>query len=207
VRNCTDFAPLATEARVRAALRLEPEVRGYTRGDASGYTEHLVFTGRDALAAWDAGLLACNVIDSECSRTGGLMPPGLAAIPGMEKVHAHLRLAYVLSPLPEVSGAFGDLHCDPPMGSGWQYLVRGSKTWQCIDDAPVEGRASAFSRTQCQQMSCPPDMAAVALRARVLTTELRGGDFVSFPQNWPHAVMTSEPSIGLSGYMAVPTPR
>ena len=126
---------------------------------------------------------------------------------GAEKVHSNLRLAYVLSPLPGVIGEFGDLHSDPPMGSGWQYLARGHKTWHVVDDAAVKGRPSAFSRSQCQKMSSPPDMAAVALRARVMTTELRAGDFLSFPVSFPHAVLTHEATIGLSGYAAVPTPR
>ena len=205
VRACADFARCASEAAVRAQLRLEPEVRGYR--DVGGYTEHVVTTGSAALAGFDDATMAHNVIDAECRRPAELMPAALAATPGAQAVRAALRLAYVLSPVPAVHGEFGDLHQDPPMGSGWQYLSRGRKRWHCVDDAAVEGRASAFSRQQCRQMGSPPDMAAVAARARVLTAEICAGDFLSFPVSWPHAVATLEASVGLSGYGAVPTPR
>jgi hypothetical protein len=163
--------------------------------------------GRAALASFDDDTLRCNVIDSECSRPAALMPAALAASPGTDAVRASLRLAYVLSPMPAVAGAFGDLHCDPPMGSGWQFIARGRKRWHCVDDAKVQGRDSAYSRAQCRRVACPPDMAAVALTARVLTADIEAGDFLSFPVSWPHAVATLEASLGLSGYAAVPTPR
>ena len=205
VRACRDFATCASEAAVRAQMRLEPEVRGYCNDD--GYTDHVVTTGSVALARFDDASLRHNVIDSECRRPASLMPAALAATPGAEAVRAGLRLAYVLSPVPATPGEFGDLHADPPLGSGWQYLSKGRKRWHCVDDAAVEGRASAFSRQQCRQVGCPPDMGTVALRARVLTAEIAAGDFLSFPMNWPHAVATLEASLGLSGYGAVPTPR
>lgn len=201
VRSCADFAACASEAAVRTQMRLESEVRGYSANAG------VVTTGRVALASFDAHALACNVIDSECKRPAALMPLALAATPGIESVHSSLRLAYVLSPLPAVLGEFGDLHCDPPWGSGWQWLARGRKRWHCVDDAPVEGRTSAYSRAQCAALQSPPDMAQVARNARVLTATIEAGDFLSFPVSWPHAVATLEESIGLSGYMAVPTPR
>ena len=49
--------------------------------------------------------------------------------------------------------------------------------------------------------------AAVARSARVLTADIQAGDFLSFPVSWPHAVATLEASLGLSGYMAVPSKR
>ena len=205
VRACTDFAVCASETAVRQQLRLEPEVRGYR--DDGGYTEHVVTTGIAALASFDDQTLRHNVIDSECHRPASLMPAALAATPGADAVRASLRLAYVLSPVPATRGAFGDLHQDPPMGSGWQYLSRGRKRWHCVDDTAVEGRAPAFSRHQCRQVATPPDMGAVARTARVLTAEIAAGDFLSFPMSWPHAVATLEASLGLSGYGAVPTPR
>ena len=203
VRRCADFGGSCSEAAIRDALRAEPEVTGYR--DDAGYTDHVRQAGRDALASFDACELSCNVIDSQCRRPGSLIPAALAATPGADAVRPSLRLAYVLSPLPEVPGAFGDLHCDPPLGSGWQYLARGRKRWHCIDDAAVAGRASAYSRAQCRRVACPPDMASVALTARVMTAEIEAGDFISFPVSWPHAVATLEASLGLSGYAAVPT--
>jgi hypothetical protein len=82
------------------------------------------------------------------------------------------------------------------MGGGWQYLVLGHKRWHCIDD----GALQHFSRAACRLHPTPPDMARIALTARVLTAEIRAGDFLSFPVGWPHAVATLAPSLGLSGY-------
>ena len=121
----------------------------------------------------------------------------------MAGLPARLLLAYVLSPLSD--GAVGELHVDPPMGSGWQWLASGSKTWYVVDD--TANTPPLYSRQICRKMSQPPDMVAVALRARVLTCVLAPGDFVSFPCGWAHGVSTECASVGLSGYGAIPTPR
>jgi hypothetical protein len=224
VRRCADFAVTATEADVRAQLCLEEDVMGYRLEDG-GYTEHVHQSGAAALAAWDAGNAAdaaaaandddgssaqrvglrCNVIDSHATQAGGMLPRALRDTPGAGAVRARLRLAYVLSPLPAVAGAFGTLHCDPPLGSGWQYLARGRKRWHVIDDGATA--APAFSRASCRAHASPPDVVAIARVARVLTADISAGDFLSFPVNAAHAVATLEASLGLSGYMSIPTPR
>jgi hypothetical protein len=208
VRRCADFGATASEAAVRAQLRLEADVRGYREED--GVTERVHYTGRAALAAFDDGaaasgvapntppLLRCNVIDSQATRCGGMLPAAMRDTPGAAAVHSSYgSLCFVLSPLPAVAGAFGTLHCDPPLGSGWQYLARGRKVWHCIDEGAAAPRA--FDAAACKLHASPPDMAAVALVARVLTAEISAGDFLSFPVNWAHAVATLEASLGLSG--------
>jgi hypothetical protein len=209
VRACADFAATASEAAVRAQLQLEQDVKGYR--DDDGYYDHVHSSGAAALAAWDAANVAggvpltANVIDSEAQHPGTLLPAALRDTPGAAAVHASLRLGYVLSPLPDVAGACGTLHCDPPMGSGWQYLSRGRKRWHVIDDGATPARA--FSAAACKQHAIPPDMAAIARVARVLTADISAGDFLSFPVSAAHAVVTLEASLGLSGYMCIPTPR
>jgi hypothetical protein len=84
-------------------------------------------------------------------------------------------------------------------------LARGRKLWHVIDDAATATRA--FSRASCREHASPPDVAAIARVARVLTADISAGDFLSFPVNAAHAVATLEASLGLSGYMAIPTPR
>lgn len=49
-----------------------------------------------------------------------------------------------------------------------------------------------------------PDMVAIASRHEVWTALLLAGDFISVPVRWPHAVCTSEASVGVSGYGVVP---
>jgi len=216
VRNCLDFKTI-TSAVLRASLRLEREVTGYR--DDDGYTDHVKQSGVSALAAWDAEAAchaalgeapeppshgqACNVIDSECTRGATLLPSSLAHAPGSEAVSSRLRLAYVLSPVLRgaAGGSFGALHRDPPMGGGWQWLCVGKKLWHCVDEGPKGAEATQrFSRAECRKHSVPPDMAAVALTARVLTATISSGDFLSFPVHWAHAVATQEASMGLSGY-------
>lgn len=212
VRRCAAFAAVASEAAVRSHLRLEALVTGYR--DDGGYTDHVRATGAAALAAWEQSPSAAapNVIDSEATRPGSraLLPAALAAVPGSGAVPDRLRLAYVLSPLPGTAGDCGELHCDPPMGSGWQFLCRGRKTWFCVDEGARAGGVGGpprFTRQLCRAERVPPDMARVALTARVLTATTSAGDFLSFPVGWAHAVATLEPSIGLSGYGPVPSPR
>jgi hypothetical protein len=207
VRACADFAATASEAAVRAQLQLEQDVKGYR--DDDGYYDHVHSSGAAALAAWDAANVAggvpltANVIDSEAQHPGTLLPAALRDTPGADAVSARLRLAYVISPLPATAGDFGTLHCDPPLGSGWQFLAVGRKRWHCIDD----GAAQAFTRASCRRHRVPPDMVSIARTARVLTADISAGDFLSFPVGWPHAVATLDASLGLSGYMCSPTPR
>lgn len=220
VRSCRDFAP-ATSAAIRSSLRLEREVTGFR--DIAGYCDHVKQSGLEALASWDAGVEAarredageppqlceavgqtCNIIDSECTRHAGMLPAALRDSPGADAVSIRLRLAYVLSPvlLGASRGSFGDLHVDPPMGGGWQYLAQGVKQWALIEDGV--GPLQHYSRAACRKHSTPPDMALIAHTARVLTATLLAGDVISFPTGWPHAVATLEATLGLSGYHAAP---
>jgi len=198
VRGCLDFGASAPEASLRSLLRLEKEVKGYRESDGT----FAYMTGRDALTAWLAEALDMNVIDATVERGNSLRPAAMQAVPGVEDVNPRLLLAYVLSPMTTpIPGTCGSLHVDPPLGGGWQWLCVGQKTWFCIDDT-----AHAFSRAACRAHANPPDMAAVAVTARVLTATISAGDFLSFPKDWPHAVITHQKSLGLSGYMCSPTP-
>ena len=190
----------ASVADIRQALALEREVKG-SLPHACGYAYE---TGEEALRVFDTGRsdgTTMNVIDAECLRNDALLPAVLRELGAL--VNHHLLLAYVLSPY--ASGDIGPMHVDPPMGSGWQWLAYGDKTWYVVDD--TANLPPLYSRQACRKMNDPPDMAAVALRARVLTCVLAAGDFISFPCGWSHAVSTESASLGLSGYGCIPTPR
>lgn len=158
VRSCAEFAAVASEAAVRAQLALEADVTAY-RDDADGYTHHEHQSGASALAAWETSAstsYSLNIIDAEATRPGrALLPLSLQRLPGVELVSTHLRLAYVLSPVPSVVGSFGALHVDPPMGSGWQYLCRGRKTWHVVDASSTR----RYTRAGCRAERVPPDSA------------------------------------------------
>ncbi|KAK3275465.1 hypothetical protein CYMTET_16408 [Cymbomonas tetramitiformis] len=132
VRQSADFIACASEATIRAALTLEPEVKGFDARDGTfGY-----LPGRDALGLFDAGAGKLNIIDAEASlnttacNAADMLPAAMCNLPGAEVVNPRLRLAYVLSPLATVPGSLGHLHVDPLMGSGWQYIASGLKTWR-----------------------------------------------------------------------------
>ena len=92
------------------------------------------FTGALALRHWGDGSLGFNVIDSASTQGfGGLVPPELEAVARGSAVAQEHWLAYVLS-LPRA----GEMHVDPPHGSGWQRLVVGRKRWIMVDPATFE---------------------------------------------------------------------
>lgn len=210
VRQSVDFAACASVAAIRAQLMLEEEVKGLDEKDGSyGYQ-----SGREALANYDAGKRGVNIIDAEAGwdvetwkRTAGaldLMPAEMQRLPGSQLLNTRLLLAYVLSPLLREGseGSLGALHIDPPLGSGWQYVAVGCKTWFVLQ--PHETFSSA---ERCRKVSKPPDIAAISAVTGVLTATLQAGDFLSFPCCWAHCVATHEPSVGLSGYSVQPNAR
>ena len=52
-----------------------------------------------------------------------------------------------------------------------------------------------------------PDVRKISQSSRVLTATIGSGDFISFPELWPHCVATWEASLGLSGYTTAPAKK
>jgi hypothetical protein len=200
VRACGDkFGLLAS---IRSQIRLEKSVYGTNYG-----TTVTKFTsGKECLCAWDDNTLAFNVIDSVSTRGHSLLMPAYLAEIGRESgVSESMWLAYVVS---AASSQCGELHVDPPFGSGWQYLAQGIKQWFIIDEQDPSFSLKSYNATSAAASG--PDMSTIAASmgsGRIYSAVISTGDFLSCPLDWPHAVFTREKSIGLSGYTATPELR
>lgn len=197
VRAANSFQSIAEiNAALRSQLRKEQLVTGY----AGGKTFQL--PGRVALQQWEDNTLGFNIVDSSSTRGSiGLLPKALGDINRTRHVPESVWLAYVLSP--SRPHACGELHIDPPFGSGWQYLATGSKVWYVLDGSSFSLAGHTASLDADQRLQ-PPCMSELAKSNTVFQVTIGAGDFVSCPMDWPHAVLTLEASLGLSGYTATP---
>ncbi len=141
------------------------------------------------------GTLKFNVVDSLSNRGySRLLPLEIIDINTRSEVDETYWLAYVISPgKPDVCG---ELHVDPAYGSGWQYLIEGVKRWFVIHDSTFD--LKAYQSTA--DAAAPPNMEALAEKYKVYSAVIEAGDWISCPENFPHAVVTLEKSLGLSGY-------
>jgi hypothetical protein len=189
VRNCSEFIVSGvSEQSIRSQIRLEKRLSGYSsHGEGTQY-----LSGLAALEAYDASRLLINIVDSVSTRGNGLLPCELKAINDRASVDESVSLAFVISP---ISQSQGELHIDPPFGSGWQYLCVGTKKWSVLD-------SSTFSLDKWKAEGLPLNLLELALKFDMLEVTIGPGDFVSCPMSWPHSVWTHEASIGLSGYSA-----
>ncbi len=134
-------------------------------------------------------------------------------------------LSYVLT----LAKVQSKCHIDPPFGSGWQFLSEGRKEWTIFDkhffyEIPVAADQLSFlimtKTDKFSVLEIRPSVAALPLTSNfnsqndydveqlskfypneLYRCTLNASDFISCPEDWPHAVMTTVKTCGLSGYM------
>lgn len=190
-----DFAGFARDRiGFERELAREPEVYGYDSSPIdNSEVEALTLPGAEALRRYRARSLNFNIVDSECSHPAALLAEwpasGLPVPPS---------LSWILTLAP----ARTFFHCDPPYGDCFMYLCEGHKVWLFIapeDIAEIERRHGfeIVNRLPLAQLMALDDG---FLRGRILIGEIRGGDFIYFPQGWAHYVRTLHDSFGYGGY-------
>ena len=191
IRACRSFS-LMTEAVIRNQISKERIVKGYVKGEVQ------LSTGQSALDAWDSQCLGFNIVDSVSSRGYSLLlPKALEIINRKADVEESLWLAYVLSPANPLQ--CGEIHIDPPFGSGWQYLAVGKKTWYVMDRSLFSIDDYNSSIAGDKEFDAP-DMDELSKHFEIISATIGPGDFLSCPIDWPHAVKSLEGSLGISGY-------
>lgn len=190
-----DVTSWPSQQAIRSQIRRESNIKGY-----QGSNNDVVrMSGIDTLTNFDSGKMTHNVIDSECTRSCTLLLSGeMVALSSQSRVEPEDWAAYVISP---ASNRCGQLHIDPPHGSNWQYLASGAKVWYAFDKRSFDLELYNEVREPGQ----PPDVKALSLKHDCYSTIIGPGDFVYTPLFWPHSINTTTPSIGLSGYGAIPT--
>ena len=149
-----EFNERATVQAISSQIRVEREIKGYGENGSQSSS------GREALAAWNNDELLFNVVDSASTRGNSLLSHSLAEIGRNAGVDEDFLLAYVLSPV-SLNGQAGELHIDPPYGSGWQYLAGdSSKTWFIIDGNDVNFSLTDYNAAHPIPRAAP-DMHAI----------------------------------------------
>lgn len=192
VRN---FSGLSRDRQLfERELAREPEIWGYNASPMdNSEVDAITLPGADVLARYRNRKLDFNIVDSECSDPAPLLtqwPDKALKVPP--------SVSWILTLAP----ARTYFHCDPPYGDCFMYLCEGHKVWLFIapeDIAEIE-RRHGFATVNRLALPELLDLDGGFLRGRILIGEIRGGDFIYFPQDWAHYVRTLEDSFGYGGY-------
>jgi hypothetical protein len=87
-------------------------------------------------------------------------------------------------------------------GGGWVYLYQGEKQWNFIEF--FDAVNSIYNKVE----KCLYDVNVnifVKNNIPIYQCNMYSGDFIYFPPGWAHQVITSHKSIGLNGYMMLPS--
>lgn len=206
VKQCASFfseesSELAgLEVCLRSQMRKEHDIKGYSMGRA------LRLSGSIILKEFDNQTLKFNVVDSVSTRGYSLLPQYIQDLNLKSRIDDAVWLAYVLSP--SNPNAIGELHIDPPYGSNWQYLVKGRKIWFTLDNREfdiVEYNQKRKEESENGDFTFTiDDILRLSTEYKVYYGVISSGDYISCPINWPHAVITLDDTIGMSGYTATP---
>ena len=85
-------------------------------------------------------------------------------------------------------------------GGGWVYLYQGEKDWKFVEFFDAVNNMYD-SNNKCLIDSKIP----VYSLYEVYECKMTNGDFIYFPPGWAHQVTTTHKSIGLNGYMLLPS--
>jgi len=176
-------------------LRGETEVYGYHLAplDNSPDWDDATFPGA---LVWEQFLnrsLKINIIDSECSEKGPLLDGWHSGILGVP-----WSVGWVLTVAPKRTY----FHVDPPCGDCFMYLCQGRKIWLFIPPAAMAEVESRHGFEIVNRLPLPELLLLddAFLWGKMLIGEIGDGDFIFFPENWPHYVRTLEHSFGYGGY-------
>ena len=173
----------------------EKEVYGYNRSPVDNSPEwgDQTFSGA---AVWRQFLdksLEINIVDSECSEKGPLLDGWHSGILGVP-----WSVGWVLTVAPKRTY----FHVDPPYGDCFMYLCKGRKIWLFIPPAAMAEVESRHGFEIINRLPLPELLLLddAFLWGKMLIGEIGDGDFIFFPENWPHYVRTLEHSFGYGGY-------
>ena len=93
---------------------------GYSHGG-----ETITETGQETYTSWSNNELKHNVVDSQALVSDLSLPAAFIELNRQAEVPPDCWLAYTLT----CANNSGEIHVDPRWGSGWQFLVEGSKQW------------------------------------------------------------------------------
>lgn len=191
-----NFPWLPADPRLfEALLCREKEVYGYNRSPVDNSPEwgDQTFSGA---AVWRQFLdrnLKINIVDSECSEKGPLLEGWRSGILGVP-----WSVGWVLTLAPKRTY----FHVDPPCGDCFLYLCKGRKIWLFIPPAALAEVESRHGFEIVNRLPLPELLLLddAFLWGKMLIGEIGDGDFIFFPENWPHYVRTLEHSFGYGGY-------
>jgi hypothetical protein len=191
----TNFSGLSRDHDFFAReLSHEPEIYGYDVSPMdNSESDAITRTGAEVLQLFRERTLNFNIVDSECSDPSAILNSWPA-----DKLKRPPSISWTLTLAP----ARTYFHYDPPYGDCFMYLCEGHKVWLFIspDDIAQIERRHGFEIVNRLPLSELLALDDGFLRGRILIGEIRGGDFVYFPEGWAHYVRTLKDSFGYGGY-------
>lgn len=185
-----------TEARFVQFIVSEAEIYGYGKvpKDNGCDWDEQTLTGRQVWELYRRGALPFNIVDSECSGQDELLTTW-----NLTRLNKPSFLGWVLTNAPATTC----FHTDPPYGDCFMYLIKGKKIWLFLAPADLDILLKKYDYTHLNSLSIPELLALENhfLRGRLYAGLMQDGDFLFFPENWPHHVRTLENSFGFGGYI------
>jgi len=163
--------------------------------------ESIYISSNDAWKQFKEGSLKINIVDSVLEDRSSLSEEWRAysekKIGDEFKCHA---LSLVLTLAPKTT----DFHTDPPYAGGFMKLLKGNKIWWFIHADDYQYLLKAGYKledlqglTMCKLLQLEKGY----LFGKVFAGRIKNGDFIWFPKNTPHKVITIESSYGFGGYL------
>lgn len=195
VPHCRELA--IDTARIEDSIRREPRPLVAYHPRSGLRFDPVEIQGADALRRLRDGTLDVAVFDTPSSLPTAILPEVLRALHPTDRRSFPFQLGYIVSP------ARGEtlFHHDGPCHT-YNFITEGEKWWWFVE--PIGVSQEVLGRSSLTE-TLTRDGFRHWGRVRVLRQV--AGTMVVFPGYWPHRVLTREPSLGLAGYIHVPTAR
>lgn len=193
---CRSFSSLPADPQLfKTLLCREKEVYGYRNApqDNSFDWDDATFPGAMVWGRFCDRSLEINIVDSECSEKAPILHGW-----HFEALNIPDSVGWVLTIAPKCSY----FHVDPPYGDCFMYLCRGRKVWLFISPEALAEVESRHGFDIINRLTLPELLLLdeAFLWGKIWIGEICDGDFIYFPQDWPHYVRTFEDSFGYGGY-------
>lgn len=196
VRNCSEFKHV-DQNKLREYFCSENSVLSWYETETELFNEKYE-EGSKLYQQWVNNSLQYNIVDSPNSHLELLPDILLRNKDNLDPDSSVYAICYALTKRNNLT----KYHIDP-LGDGWVYLTCGRKIWHIIADTDMEYLASHNVTLESIKNLNFTELVHILdsyLWGKIYVTEMGPSDFIYFPQNWAHRVVTYDKSLGVSGY-------
>ena len=155
-------------------------------------------SGATLIDDWDKDQLKYNIVDSPNEHYELLPEPLKTNMHNLDQIAKQYAICYSLTKRNNLT----KYHVDP-LGDGWVHLKCGKKIWHIISDDDVkylESKGISLFSIKDMNFTELVHLLDCYLWNKIYITDMTADDFIYFPQNWAHRVLTYDKSFGICGY-------